>query len=350
MHGQSLAALADWCKARNEPAFRAKQMWQWLYQRQVTGAGEMTNLPATLRTVLESEFEFRAVVPMETADAGGADSGTRKLLLRLRDNACVETVLIPTSDHLTVCISSQVGCAFACSFCASGQSGFERNLEAGELVGQVLAASAVAGVSPGNVVFMGMGEPLDNYDSVLSAIRILNDQDGLRIGARRITVSTCGLAPAIRRLSDEGLQLELSVSLHAADDALRSKLMPVNRQYPLIDLMDACADYIRKTDRIITFEYTLIAGMNDAAGQAQALARLLGPLKCRVNLIPLSTVEEFSGQPSTMARTQEFARILDRARINVTVRKSRGADVNAACGQLRKRQLMGGDTPSATKE
>ena len=347
IHGQSLAALGDWCKARNEPAFRARQMWQWLYQRRVTGSAAMTNLPAALRAVLESEFEFQPVTPVETSDASGADAGTRKLLLKLRDNACVETVLIPTSDHLTVCISSQVGCVFACAFCASGQSGFERNLEAGELVGQVLAAGDAAGASPGNVVFMGMGEPLDNYDAVLAAIRILNDQEGLRIGARRITVSTCGLAPAIRRLSDEGLQLELSVSLHAADDALRSKLMPVNRQYPLLDLMDACGEYIRKTDRIITFEYTLVAGVNDAAGQAQALARLLGSLKCRVNLIPLSPVEEFAGQPSTEARTQEFARILDRARINVTVRRSRGAGVSAACGQLRKRHLAAGQATAS---
>ncbi len=342
IYGQSLAALADWCKGRGEPAFRARQIWKWLYQRRAASAAGMTDLPAATRHALESEFEFQAVSLASSDAASGPDAGTRKLLLGLRDSACVETVLIPARGHLTVCVSSQVGCAFACAFCASGQAGFDRNLEAGEMVGQVLAAASAAGAAPGNVVFMGMGEPLDNYDAVLAAIRILNDPDGLRIGARRITVSTCGLAPAIRRLSDEGMQLELSVSLHAADDALRSRLMPVNRRYPLAELMDACSVYIRKTDRIITFEYTLIGGVNDGPGQARALARLIGPLKCRVNLIPLSPVEEFAGQAGAPARMRDFALILDRARINVTVRKSRGAGVRAACGQLRKRHLSAG--------
>lgn len=337
IHGQSLSALSGWCGARGEPAFRAGQIWQWLYQRRAACASAMTNLPASLRAALDAEFEFQAVTL-----AGAEEAGARKLLLRLRDASCVETVLIPARDHLTVCVSSQVGCAFACAFCASGQAGFDRNLEAGEMVGQVLAAASAAGASPGNVVFMGMGEPLDNYDAVLAAIRILNDKDGLRIGARRITVSTCGLAPAIRRLADEGMQIELSVSLHAADDALRSRLMPVNRRFPLADLMDACAGYIRKTDRIITFEYTLIQGVNDGTAQARELARLIGPLKCRVNLIPLSAVEEFEGQSSTEPRTRDFARLLDRERINVTVRQSKGAGVRAACGQLRKRHLSAG--------
>jgi 23S rRNA (adenine2503-C2)-methyltransferase len=228
-----------------------------------------------------------------------------------------------------------VGCRFHCAFCASGQTGFARNLAAGEMVAQVLVAARALGDPPTHIVFMGIGEPLDNYDAVLKTVRIINNGDGLKIGARRITISTCGIVPGIRRLAGEGLQVELSVSLHAPVDKLRSRLMPVNRRYPLADLIPACKDYSAATKRIVTFEYVLIRELNDSPERAAELAELLAPLPCRVNLIPLSPVKEFEGDPPSTDAGRIFMDTLARAGINATLRNSRGCSIDAACGQLR---------------
>ena len=336
IHSLLFEEAAATIKELGAPAFRAKQLWSWLYVQRVNSWDAMKNLPADLRQKLAEHFELAAVKHMEIT---GEEGETRKLLAGLGDGECVEEVLLQSGDRTTLCISSQVGCKFACAFCASGQAGFRRNLTAGEIVGQVLLAAAIWGDRPGNVVFMGVGEPLDNYDETLRAIRILNHGEGLAIGARRITISTCGVIPGIQRLAGEGLQIELSVSLHAPDDATRSRLMPVNHRYPLAEVLAACKDYAGKTKRIITFEYTLVRGLNDSAAQAAQLARLLAPLPSRVNLIPLSPVEGFAGEPSAPDVARQFINTLERAGLNATLRDSQGSRIKAACGQLRIRHL-----------
>jgi 23S rRNA (adenine2503-C2)-methyltransferase len=307
----------------------------------------MRNVPTPLRAQLAERFPIESVTVVRVE---GNPGDVRKILIGLSDGECVEAVLIPAGsrrtgtegpERVTVCLSSQVGCRYACAFCASGRGGFQRDLEAGEMVGQVLEAARLLGERPSNVVVMGMGEPLDNYDAVLRAIRIINDAEGLAIGARRITISTSGVIPGIRRLAGEGLQVELSVSLHAADDALRSRLMPINRRYPLGDLLATCVAYAEQTKRIVTFEYTLIRGVNDSRRQAEALAALLRPIPCRVNLIPLSRVAEFGGTASDSATARLFIEVLGRAGLNATLRVSKGSRIQAACGQLRRRRLAG---------
>jgi len=336
----------DWkqlCAELGVPAFRAAQLWHWTACRLVTAWEQMTNLPAALRKTLASRCDLE---PPTVCERTPAADGVTKFLLGCRDGERIESVLIPSRDRHTLCVSSQAGCAFRCAFCASGALGLSRDLEAGEIVGQVMVAArelrAVPGAAPDarpeNLVFMGMGEPLANYDNTLRAIRVLNAPGGLTIGARRMTLSTCGVVPGIRRLAEEGLQIELSVSLHAPDDRLRQSLMPVNTRWPIVDLLAACADYTGRTGRIITFEYTLIRGLNDAPGQAEALARLLRPLHCRVNLIPLSPVDTFNGHPPDPATCAHFQNVLERARINTTLRHSRGRQADAACGQLRLRR------------
>ena len=336
IHGLLPAEVEAFCRGRGYPAFRAKQIWGWLYDKRVASAEDMRNLPAPVRAALAEAFDGFAVQKIKTVGQAGQ---TQKLLLEMRDGELIEEVLIPARNRRTVCISSQVGCKFACAFCASGQCGFRRNLSAGEMVGQVLLACDETGGRPTNLVYMGVGEPLDNYDEVLKSIRILNHPDGLQIGARKITVSTSGVIPGIERLAGEGLQIELSVSLHAPENELRSRLMPVNRRWPLEDLLRACADYTEATRRIITFEYTLIKGVNDLPEQARRLARLLEKFPCRVNLIPLSEVRGFSGERSSPEAMKLFFTALEKAGINVTLRDSKGSSLKAACGQLRARRM-----------
>ncbi|TFH18373.1 MAG: 23S rRNA (adenine(2503)-C(2))-methyltransferase RlmN [Lentisphaerales bacterium] len=332
IHDLTLGDLDSWCRTAGESSFRAAQIWHWLYVKRVSDWCNMKNLPEGLRLRLAECFLLNSLVPQRTL---GEQGGTQKILAAFRDGESVEFAIIPAKRRLTVCVSSQAGCRYGCRFCASGRVGIRRNLETGEIVEQVLAAAESAGRLPTHVVYMGIGEPLDNYESVLRSVRILNDGEGLRIGARRITISTCGIIPGITRLSEEGIQVELSVSLHAPDDALRSEMMPVNRKYPLHELIGACEAYSRKTGRIITFEYVMIAGTNDSREHSEALARLLRPLQCRVNLIPLSTVVEYGCSASDEETCDAFAGVLGRAGINVTVRRSRGASLDAACGQLR---------------
>ncbi len=338
IHGLTRDQLAAVCRELEQPAYRARQIWEWLYHRFVAEWSEMKNIPLGLRQALALRFSLASAAVARSQSETGEGS-TTKWLISLPDGDLVEEVLIPARGRTTICVSSQVGCAFNCAFCASGKAGFRRNLATGEIVGQVIVASRNLGATPSNLVFMGMGEPLDNYDAVLSAVRIINDAEGLSLGARRITISTCGIIPGIRRLAQEGLQVELSISLHAPDDALRSRLMPVNRKYPLNDLLEACRNYAEQTGRLITFEYTLIRGVNDSPAQARELVRILQPIHARVNLIPLSAVTEFDGCAPSAPVIDEFLNILERAHINATLRISKGGGVDAACGQLRRRHI-----------
>ena len=338
-------APADWAgilRGWGEQPFRAAQLVRWLYA-EAAPFGAMSNLPAPLRSRLAAAYsDLDGTARLE--ERGRADVGTAKLLLRLADGECVESVVIPARDRATACVSCQVGCAFRCAFCASGAMGFTRNLSRGEIVAQALRAAETIGRRPDNIVFMGIGEPMANYDEVLGAIRALNAPDGLGIGARRITVSTCGVVPGIRRLAGEGLQIELSVSLHAPTDAQRSELMPVNRRWPLAELLAACSDYTARTDRIVTFEYTLVRDFNDSPRDARALVRLLRGLKCRVNLIPLNPTAHFPGATPPESTLRGFRDHLLAERLNATLRASRGGGIDAACGQLRLRRL-GSDRP-----
>lgn len=340
------------CQEMRQPAFRAKQILTGLYQDFAESWEHVTTLPADLRKTLADRFPLTPLSPVEVS---GAEDGVSKLLLSCADGERVETVIIPSKGRVTQCVSSQIGCAFGCAFCASGSRGLARDLSAGEIVAQVMAVcrilrenAAPAETSPrpgakpalprpGNIVVMGMGEPFANYDSVMRGLRILNHQQGLNIGARHITISTCGLVPGIRRLAGEGLQFELSVSLHAPDDELRGRIMPVNRRWHLAELIETCREYTEKTGRLVTFEYTLIKNLNDRPEHAARLIRLLRHMPCKVNLIPLSPVEGFDGRRPDHADCLAFLDALLKARIKTTMRRSRGKDVNAACGQLRIR-------------
>ena len=339
IHGLFLPELEAFCKEQGQPVFRAKQIWDWLYVKRVSSSDEMQNLPAPFRARLAECFSFQCLEKLETK----GDSGeTQKLLFRLADNELIETVIIPAPRRQTntVCVSSQVGCRVGCAFCASGQKGVIRNLTAGEIVGEVLEVARLLGGRPDNVVFMGIGEPFDNYDEVLRAIRIMNHPDGLCIGARRITISTCGVVSGIQRLADEGIQVELSVSLHAPDDEIRSRVMPVNETWPLDELLDACRAYTDKTNRIITFEYTLIEGVNDSEAEALGVAAIAKPLKAKINIIPYNAVSEFGHKPPSLQAIQRFCRTLEKRGLRVMLRQTAGQEIDAACGQLRLDRSM----------
>ena len=302
----------------------------------------MTNLPAPLRAQLDAEFEFHAVQSVRTRQATDT---TEKFLFQLRDHALIETVLIPAtpgltsqSDRHTVCVSTQVGCAYGCRFCASGLDGVKRNLTAAEIVDQVLQVQKLTGERVSNLVVMGMGEPLANYDNVLRALRILNAPWALGLGARKITVSTVGLAPRIRQLADEPMQLRLAVSLHGATDAVRSQIMPVSKKHPLTELLDACDYYVNTKKRMLTFEYILIENVNDVLEQAYKLAAIARRLHAKVNLIPYNPVDGLTWKRPDRERCKMFQHTLKTAGITATLRTEKGTDIAAACGQLRLQQ------------
>lgn len=331
------ALITEW----DAPAFRARQIWRWLYTQKVARVAEMSNLPADLRERLAAEAHLAAFEPVR--ELYSVDGQTVKWLFRLPDGQLIESVLMDYADgRRTACISTQAGCAMGCVFCATGQMGFSRHLSVGEIVGQAVVLARwleAQGERLSNVVLMGMGEPLHNYDAVLAAIHRLNDPEGLGIGQRHITLSTVGLVPQIKRLADEGLQIKLAISLHAASDEERSALLPVNRRWPLADLLDACREYIDKTGRRITFEWALIAGENDVPEQAHALGKLLQGMLCHVNLIPLNPTTGYGGQPSDPERVATFQAVLDSYGVTSTVRVRRGIDINAGCGQLKAETL-----------
>ena len=319
--------------ALGEPAFRAKQVFSWLHR----GASfdEMTNLPKTLRSRLAEEFELHR--PEIARRQVSAKDGTVKYLWRLRDGCCVESVLMRYHHGNTVCISSEVGCAMGCAFCASTRGGLVRRLLPSEMLDQVLYTQLDSGLAVSNIVLMGIGEPLDNFDNVRRFLTLVNDPEGMNIGMRHISLSTCGLVEGIDRLAEENLQLTLSVSLHAPDDALRSRLMPVNRRYDVETLLDACRRYFETTGRRISFEYAMIDGQNDTPEMAALLIRRLRGLPAHVNLIPLNRIEESPLQPSTRQAVLAFQQALEAAGITATVRRTLGSDIDASCGQLRKK-------------
>ena len=355
--GLTLPELQQWLVERGEAPFRARQIYQWLFQRLVTDFSAMTNLSHSLREKLAEEASIGLMIVR--SEQHSKDDRTRKILLQLEDGKLIESVLMlypplgENSARATVCVSTQAGCAYGCTFCATGQMGFDRHLSAGEIVAQALyfarelraapwAAQGLPGSAPidhiTNIVLMGMGEPLHNYDNTLRALRILNSPDGFNLGARHMTVSTVGLVPAIRKLSQEQLQVNLAISLHAPTDELRSKTMPVNRKYPIEDLLAACQDYITATRRQVTFEYVLLAGVNDTPAYAHKLGELLAPLKqfAHVNCIPVNATSADYRPPNGEA-IRAFRDILLQHGVSNTVRAERGDDIAAACGQLRTR-------------
>ena len=366
MHTDIKSLARDELEARfaawHQPAYRVTQLLEWLYSRRATSWDGMTNLPKALREKLAETFSLQT---LEFVCKQGASDTTQKFLWRLRDHALIESVLIPAnpalygdaSDRHTLCISTQVGCAYGCKFCASGLDGWKRNLTPDEIVEQVLAVERFVSQSTAhsheskdgadsklrtadarlidNIVVMGMGEPLANYDPLLKALRILNAPWGGGIGARKITISTSGLAPQIRRLGGEPEQFRLAISLHGATDEVRNKIMPVNRKYPLQELVAACEDYQGQKGRMLTFEYILIAGMNDSVDQAKPLAMLAKKLFAKVNLIPYNQVEGLPWERPAEKVCEAFLAVLKKQKVIATLRREKGGDIDAACGQLR---------------
>jgi 23S rRNA (adenine2503-C2)-methyltransferase len=353
-------------KIWDEPVYRVMQLLEWLYVRRAASWDAMTNLPKPLREKLHKEFSLST---LELVRKQGARDTTQKFLWRLADHSLIESVLIPAnpalygdaSDRHTLCISTQVGCAYGCKFCASGLDGWKRNLTPDEIVEQILATERwnekekpTEAVDSrftihdsrliNNIVVMGMGEPLANYDNLLKALKILNAPWGGGIGARKITISTTGLAPQIRKLAAEPLQFRLAISLHGATDEVRNKIMPVNRKYPLKELINACEDYQNKKGRMITFEYILIAGVNDSIEQTKPLAALAKKLFAKVNLIPYNKVEGLSWERPAEDVCEDFLAALEKQKVTATLRREKGGDIDAACGQLRlktERELAG---------
>lgn len=334
-----------------QPTYRVTQLLSWLYERRATSWAEMTNLPKVLRDLLEAQFSLQI---LELVTKQGSRDATQKFLWRLSDGAFVESVLIPAnpalygeaSDRHTLCVSTQVGCAYGCRFCASGLEGWKRNLGVHEIVEQILAVERWNATQPeanpqeqfiNNLVIMGMGEPLANYENLLKALKVLNAPWGGGIGARKITISTSGLAPQIRKLADEPLQFRLALSLHGATDEVRGKIMPVNRKYPLAELTNALDYYQSKRGRMITFEYILIAGINDGLDQVKPLTDLARRLNAKVNLIPYNKVDGLTWERPDEATQDAFLEAVTSRGIVATLRREKGHDIDAACGQLRLR-------------
>jgi len=348
--GETLDSLTEKLRAQGEPAFRAKQILEWVYKKRAHTWDQMTNLPKPLRTWLAETFEL---MPATLVLNKQSHDVTDKLLLELGDHSLIETVIIRAPQEgvglahsrKTICISTQVGCAMACVFCASGLAGLKRDLNAGEIVAQLLqvcyredersprARPELASFD--NIVVMGMGEPLANYDALLRALHILNAEWGLGFGARRITISTSGLVPKILKLADEDLGFRLAISLHGATDVVREKIMPVNKAYPLAKLIPAVRTFSEKHGRMVTLEFILIEGINDSLEQAAALRDIARDLHAHVNLIPYNTVEGLPWKRPSLTRQEKFADVLRAARVSVTLRREKGHDIDAACGQLR---------------
>lgn len=327
--------LKELVQSWGQPAYRAKQIWQGVYVQLWHSPQEFTSLPSSLRDRMTNELSFSGLVP--AAILKSSDGQTVKTLFRLSDQRSIEAVLMRYEHRQTLCISSQAGCAMGCTFCATGQMGFKRHLSSGEIVEQVLYYARTLkeeGKSVTNVVLMGMGEPFHNYDNTMAAIDRLNHPDGLNLGARRFTISTVGLVPMILKFAAEKRQINLAISLHATDDSLRSSMMPVDKKYPIAELIQACHEYIETTGRRLTFEWALIQDVNDSPEQARALAQLLKGMICHVNVIPLNPTHKFSGTGSTRQRAEAFKSELEKAGIPCTVRIRRGIDIQAGCGQL----------------
>jgi 23S rRNA (adenine2503-C2)-methyltransferase len=325
----TLPALKEDFRRLGLPGYRADQVFHWIYKKAAREFAEMVNLPKHLLQVLAGNYELNAFP--STREFISRD-GSRKYLLTLTDGNKVESVFIPAGDRSTLCISTQVGCKFSCGMCASGLKSFVRNLNVAEIIDQLLYVQRQAQVT--NIVFMGMGEPLDNYENITQAIKIINSEKGPGIAARRITISTAGYLPGLRKLADLDRQVNVSLSLHATTDEQRTRLMPINKKYPLKEVLKACADYFQKTGRIITLEYILLQGFNDTLIDAQRLATITHGLKGKVNLLPFNPFPKLKYKPVSQTVMEQFRAWLKSRKIPVTIRESRGADIFAACGQL----------------
>lgn len=329
--------LEEYINEQGLPKFRTGQIYQWIHQKLVRTPDEMKNLPKELRKTIS---ELWVGVEEETRYVSRID-GTNKFLFRLRDNNLIESVWMPYRHGNSVCISSQVGCRMGCRFCASTIDGVVRNLTASEMLDQVYAMQSLMGERVSNIVIMGSGEPLDNYDNLVRFLRLISDERGLHISQRNITVSSCGLVPQIYKLAEEGFQITLALSLHASTDEERQALMPIARRYSLAEVLDACRCYFEKTGRRVTYEYSLVKGVNDSAEHAKQLCRLLKPLApCHVNLIPVNPIKERNFQRTEDKTIQKFKYVLENEKINVTIRRGMGSDIDAACGQLRRNYLQ----------
>jgi len=336
--------LAAFLAERGEPPYRARQISSWIYRRLARSFEEMTDLPLGLRSRLSEEAIIGRLQPVR--DLRSSDAHTRKWLLALPDGARIETVLMGYEKRSTACISTQAGCGMECVFCATGRMGLQRNLSAGEIVEQVLYVARELDLLEGgpglsNIVIMGMGEPFANYSNTMKAVRCLIDPSRYGMGARHITISTVGLIPGIRQFSKEGIQVNLAISLHAATDDLRDRLVPINQTYPLDKLMRGVRDYLDRTRRRVSFEWALIGGVNDTVEQARELVQLVRGLLCHINLIPLNPVEGYAHSASPQRAVSAFRDVLDRAGIPNTVRLRRGIDIQAGCGQLFARSEIG---------
>jgi 23S rRNA (adenine2503-C2)-methyltransferase len=334
----------DW-DLGSAPAYRRKQLVEWIYEKRANSFSEMLNLPKDLRLHLESTYRLKG---LELVKGQGSGDTTRKFLFQLHRGDFIESVLIPASpalygersDRHTLCVSSQVGCAYGCKFCASGLDGFKRNLSSGEIYSQIMEIERHSGKKINNLVFMGMGEPLANFDNLMAAIDVINADWGLHIGARHITISTSGLVPRIQNLADQPRQLRLAISLHGASNPVRDLIMPINRKYPVEQLLGACDYFQSKKKKMITFEYILIEGINDHLDQARLLVQHARRLHAKINLIPYNQVEGLTWKRPSNQVIQAFATILKNARIACTVRLEKGHDIAAACGQLRLKQIQ----------
>lgn len=327
--------LKDRMKKKSIPPYRAEQIFYWIYKKGVSGFDAMNNIPKELRHRFDRHYRFGNI---KLKEHQRSRDGTEKFLFELSDGNFIESVLISSGRRKTLCISTQVGCKYGCVFCASGVNGFVRDLAPSEILGQILFVQHDLGSSITNFVFMGMGEPLDNYENVSKAIVVMNSKEALGIGARRITISTCGIIPGIEKLKKFGLQVNLSISLHAVNDALRYSLMPINRKYPLKKLIDTCEDFIKKTKRKITLEYILIRNKNDSLDDADELSLIAKRLKVKINLLNYSPISGKKLMPPLEAKTVTFKNRLIRNKVAVTIRQSKGKDIEAACGQLALRK------------
>ncbi len=332
-----LAQLTEVLETMGEKKFRAKQMYQWMHVRLAGSFEEMTDLSKALREKCEQSFTYTSLEVVQVQES--KIDGTRKYLFGLSDGNVVESVWMKYKHGNSVCISSQVGCRMGCRFCASTLDGLERNLTPAEMLDQIYSIQKLTGERVSNVVVMGTGEPMDNYENLLTFIGMLTDENGLNISQRNVTVSTCGIVPRMRQLAERKLQITLALSLHATTDEKRRKLMPIANRYSIAELMEACAYYFEQTGRRITFEYSLVGGVNDTDEDAAELTALARPLCCHVNLIPVNPIKERDYVQSTGARIQAFKNKLEKNKINVTIRREMGRDIDGACGQLRHKTI-----------
>ena len=329
--------LSESLKSLGLPTFRAKQVWQWLQQKGVSSFDEMTNLSNQLRDSLSEQYVIK-FCEVERKSVSALD-GTVKYLFKLYDGQFIESVLMKYKYGYSLCVSTQVGCRMNCAFCATGVGGFMRNLSASEILSQIHAAQNDMDIKVSHIVLMGMGEPMDNYENVIRFLKLVNNDDGLNIGMRNISLSTCGVIPGIKKLQDENLQLTLSVSLHAPNDTVRTKLMPVNKKYPVDELLSACREYAQSTSRRISYEYAMFGGVNDSDECAVELANKLKGTLAHITLIPANDVSESRLKSRTPERITRFSEILEKSGRNVTVRRSLGGDIDASCGQLRSKHI-----------